>query len=394
LAEVITSEKSYSAKPLSLLIFKSKTMLRKIFLGAIVCASFNTGFSQTDSTKAATDTSKAAAAAPTSPAPTITGSVDMYYRFNFNDPKAGGTLNNYTSFTNSHNSFELGMASIRADHTFGKASATIDLGFGRRAEEFAYANPEHPTLFAIKQAFLSYAITDKFKLTMGKWATHIGYEVPDAYSNRNYSMDYMFSYGPFSHTGLRADIVLGKVSGLMFGLANETDNVSTMASAKYLIAQYSTGSANGKVKFYLNYQGSYNSSYSVTQFDAVLTATVTDKFSLGYNGTFQTRKPEGLSSGTWWGSAVYLNLDPSTKFGITLRGEYFDNKDSVLGAGTRFAGSNVFDVTLSPNIRIGNLTIIPELRLDAASAEIFDKTDGVTGIKSTVSALLAATYHF
>jgi Putative beta-barrel porin-2, OmpL-like. bbp2 len=368
-------------------------MLRKIFLGAIVCLSFISGFSQTDSTKAAApaDSTKPA---PTSPAPTITGSVDAYYRFNFNDPKAGGNLNNYTSFTNSHNSFELGMASIRADHSFGKASATIDLGFGRRAEEFAYANPEHPTLFAVKQAFVSYAISDKFKLTMGKWATHIGYEVPDAYSNRNYSMDYMFSYGPFSHTGLRADIVLGKKSGLMLGIANVTDNVTTMSSAKYLIAQYSTGSANDKVKLYVNYQGSYNSAFSTSQFDVVLTGTVTSKFSVGYNGTIQMTKPEGLSTGTWWGSAVYLNLDPTTKFGITLRAEYFDNKDSVVGAGTPLAGTNVFDVTLSPNIRIGNLTIIPELRLDAAKDDIFEKSDGITGIKSTVTGILAATYHF
>src|SRR6186713_2833678 len=67
----------------------------------------------------------------------ISGSVDAYYRFNFANPKSGNT-NNLTSFTNSQNSFELGMASIRADHSFGKASATIDLGFGRRAEEFSY----------------------------------------------------------------------------------------------------------------------------------------------------------------------------------------------------------------------------------------------------------------
>src|ERR1700733_6719102 len=87
----------------------------------------------------------------TSPTPTITGSIDVYYRYNFNDPKSGGT-NNYTSFTNSQNSFELGMASLRADHSFGKASATIDLGFGRRAEGFAYGYPEHPSLFAVKQA--------------------------------------------------------------------------------------------------------------------------------------------------------------------------------------------------------------------------------------------------
>src|SRR5450755_4688065 len=88
-----------------------------------------------------TDSTKKTSPTPTSPTPTITGSVDVYYRYNFNDPKSGAT-NNYTSFTNSQNSFELGMASIRADHSFGKASATIDLGFGRRAEEFSYNDGE------------------------------------------------------------------------------------------------------------------------------------------------------------------------------------------------------------------------------------------------------------
>ena len=354
-------------------------MLRKFFLVAMVIFMVNASWAQTDSTKPA----------PTSPAPTITGSVDAYYRFNFNDPPAASGLNNYTSFTNSQNSFELGMASIRADHSFGKASATIDLGFGRRAEEFSYANPGHPTLFAVKQAFISYSVTDKLKFTMGKWATHIGYEVTDAYLNRNYSMDYMFSYGPFSHTGIRADITTGKKSALMVGIANETDNVTTNASPKYLIAQYSTGTANDKVKVYLNYQGSYNSAFDKTQFDVVLTGAVTDKFSVGYNGTIQSFKPTGGTSNSWWGSAVYLNLDPTSVFGITLRGEYFDDQKAVV-FGT---GTSIFDLTLSPNIRIGNLTIIPELRYDGAQKDIFQKSDG-TQIKSTVTGLLAATYHF
>ncbi len=354
-------------------------MLRKIFLVCMAMLVFIFSYAQTDSTKPA----------PTSPAPTITGSVDGYYRFNFSDPPANSNFNNYTSFTNSQNSFELGMASIRADHSFGKASATIDLGFGRRAEEFSYANPDHPTLFAVKQAYINYAVSDKVTFTLGKWATHIGYEVTDAYLNRNYSMDYMFSYGPFSHTGIKAQITTGKKSALMLGIANATDNVTTTASPKYLIAQYSTGTKNDKVKVYLNYQGSYNYMFSKTQFDVVLTGTVTDKFSVGYNGTVQMYEPKGGTSDSWWGSAVYLNLDPTTIFGITLRGEYF-NDDHAIVFGT---GTSIFDVTLSPNIRISNLTIIPELRLDAAQKNIFEKTDG-TGTSSTFTALLAATYHF
>jgi len=337
---------------------------------------FNSAYAQTDSI------------IPVSPAPTITGSVDTYFRYNFNDPKSGAT-NNFTSFTNSQNSFQLGMASIRADHSFGKASATVDLGFGTRAEEFSYGDPDHSTLFAVKQAYLSYAISDKFKLTMGKWATHIGYEVTDAYLNRNYSMDYMFSYGPFSHTGLKADIGLGAKSALMIGVANATDIVAEAGSRRYAIAQFSTGTANDKVKAYLNYQGSYGGSFSTTQFDLVVTGAVTDKFSIGYNGTVQTTKPDGGSSDSWWGSAVYLNVDPTTAFGITLRGEYFDNKKAVVAA----PATSIFDLTLSPNFRVGNLTIIPELRLDAGKDAIFEKNDG-TATKTTVTGILAATYHF
>jgi hypothetical protein len=329
----------------------------------------------------------------------ITGSVDVYYRYNFANAKdAGGNpvTNNYTSFTNTHNSFELGMASLQASHSFGKASVFADLGFGRRAEEFNYPDGESnadkngfTSLAAVKQLYLSYALSDNFKLTMGKWATHIGYELVDAYLNRNYSMSYMFSYGPFSHTGIKADIGLGGKSALMVGVANPTDQATTLSSRKYAIAQFSTGTSDDKVKAYVNYQGSYGGSYSLTQFDLVLTGAISDKFSVGYDGTVQSVKPQYGGNDSWWGSALYLNLDPTSTFGITLRGEYFSNKKEVVTA----PGTSIFDVTLSPNIKVGNLTIIPELRLDAAKDEVFIKNDG-SPTKSTVSGILAATYHF
>ncbi|CAN5222077.1 hypothetical protein BH11BAC6_BH11BAC6_01810 [soil metagenome] len=352
-------------------------MFSKIISTSIAVIFCVSAFSQIDSTKPLL--------------PTITGSVDAYYRYNFSNPQSGAT-NNFTSFTNSQNSFELGMASIKADHSFGKASATIDLGFGRRAEEFSYANPEHSSLFAIKQAYVSYAISDKFKLTMGKWATHIGYELVDAYLNRNYSMDYMFSYGPFSHTGLKADISLGGKSAFMVGIANPTDNVTTTSSTKVIIGQFSTASKNDKLKAYLNYQGAnFGSAGSMNQLDLIVTGAVTDKFSVGYNGTIQSQKPKDGSSKSWWGSALYFNVDPTSNFGLTLRGEYFDNKKGLLAIGEM--ASNIFDLTLSANFKVGNLTISPELRMDNSSEEIFEKADGAAA-KSTLTGILAATYHF
>src|SRR6185436_10674496 len=198
----------------------------------------------------------------------ISGSADAYYRYNFDNAKDSGRTNNYTSFTNSQNSFELGMASLKADYAVGKVDAVVDLGFGRRADEFSYN--DNGTLTAIKQLYISFAPSDKVKFTMGKWGTHVGYELLDAYLNRNYSMDYMFSYGPFFHTGLKADFTLGNF-GLMLGVTNPPDMVTASFAKKYFIGQFSAASKNGKLKGYLNYVGGKDlGSNSTNQIDLVV----------------------------------------------------------------------------------------------------------------------------
>jgi hypothetical protein len=320
----------------------------------------------------------------------ITGSVDAYYRYNFNNPKTA-PYNNLTSFIRSHNSFELGMASIRADHSFGKVSATIDLGFGTRAEEFTYNDAN--TRLALKQAYVSYAPSSRFKFTLGTWATHVGYELVDAYLNRNYSMSYMFTNGPFTHTGLKADISLGGKTALMVGVSNPTDFRTAPGLPKSFIAQFSTGSIDEKFKVYLNLVAGKQSNYKkVIQPDMVATWAVAPKFSLGFNATLQSVKVDSDSTGNfkqyqWWGTALYLNFEPVSWFAVTVRGEYIGDKDEYLGL------KHVFAPTLSTNFKIDNLTIIPEFRLDKAGNQTFYKS-GTGNTNSTGSFVLAASYHF
>ena len=128
---------------------------------------------------------------------------------------------------------------------------------------------------------------------------------------------------------------------------------------------------------------------SATQLDLVLIGTVSDKFSIGYNGTVKTIKPDTTSNQSSWGSAVYLTASPSSIFSITLRGEYFGDEKDAFGLGT-----NVFDLTLSPNFKIGNLTIIPEIRLDNAKDDGYFVDHDGNSTKSTFTGILAATYHF
>ncbi|MCC6727517.1 MAG: porin [Saprospiraceae bacterium] len=339
-------------------------------------------------------TAQTATADTSAPAPSpfkVSGFADVYYRYDF--AKTAG--NNRTSFTNSHNDFELGMVSAKLEHSLGKVGLLADVGFGRRAEEFAYTDIN--TRLAIKQLNLSYTTKNGLKLTAGNWATHIGYELVDPFLNRNYSMSYMFSYGPFSHTGIKAEKTFGNW-GVMLGMANPTDFKSFAGNEKYVIGQLSTTSANEKIKVYLNYQGGkFNDSSRVKQVDIVLTAALAEKFSLGLNGTaasyqFMDAENEFGDMNTWWGTALYLNFDPKDWFGLTLRSEYFSDTKG-LNVFSSVGGGSLIATTLSANFKAGNLIFIPEVRFESASKEIFtDQEDGFT--KTATSVLMAAVYTF
>ena len=337
------------------------------------------------------------------PKPTITGSVDLYYRYNFQNAKTPGVFNNFTSFTNSQNSFELGMASVKIDHSWGKVSGVLDLGFGKRAEEFSYNDRtfsvddngdavSSPNLMAaVKQAYVTYAPSDKVKFTFGKFGTHVGYELLDPQLNRNYSMSYMFSYGPFFHTGIKMDIAASKNISFMVGISNPTDMTTASFEKKYFLGQIHGASNDGSFSAYLNYVGGKNlAKTSTSQFDLVVTEKVSDKFSVGVNATTRSLKYTASTKQSFWGSALYLNFDPTSTFGLTLRGEYFDDKKNGTDG---YIGTSVFAGTLSANVKIGGLTIIPELRLDNAKDPIFLKNDA-SSVKSAGAFILAAVYSF
>jgi hypothetical protein len=367
-------------------------MLRKFFVA--LSATTLGLFSNAQTASVVTDT----VATPTEEAEepkltfTITGSADAYYKYDLAKTKA----NTYTSFTGTHNNFSLGMAIVKFEHKGNKVGAVLDLGFGPRAKEFAYT--DDGITQAIKQLYVTYSPADWIKFTAGTWGTHVGYELLDPQLNRNYSMSYMFTNGPFSHTGLKADITKGK-HGFMLGVSNATDfriAPDGYINKKFVLAQYSLA-ASDNVKIYLNYVGGKNYDTSkVKQFDAVLTAKLSDKFNIGFNGTVNStqfwdgaKNTEGQS---WWGSALYLNVDPQPWFGLTLRGEYFDDKNH-LKLVMAPDGCKMFATTLSANFKTGGFTFIPEFRIDNASEAMFIDKNGAAK-KSAGDFLLAAIYSF
>jgi hypothetical protein len=182
----------------------------------------------------------------------------------------------------------------------------------------------------------------------------------------------------------------------MVWLTNYTDQSTATTSTKNFIAQFSGGSKNGKLKFYLNYSGfgggklggNPSGLKSLNQFDLVVLGTISSKFNIGYNGTVQSRKPISGSSGSWIGNALYLNFDPTAKVGITLRSEVISDSKTIY-----YGTKSIFANTISFDCKVGPLTIIPELRFESAQSNFYLKNDG-SGTKSTASALLAAVYKF
>lgn len=351
-------------------------MLRKLSLISCLALVAFTSFAQEDSTKKSNWT--------------FTGFVDGYFRSDFNQ----NLSNNRTSFTNSNNKVALGMVSAKVDYAYKKFSLTADLGAGKRAEEFAYN--DKGVFSYVKQLYASYAPTDWLKLTAGTWATHVGYELVDPYANRNYSMSYMFSYGPFLHTGVKADLTFGS-SGFMVGIANPTDyRKAPTGSKKFILLQWSQ-TINEDVKLYLNYVGGQRpgDSAKTKQIDLVVTAKINDELGLGFNGTVNSIKLQTnnnyAAASSWSGAAVYLNYDPVEKVGLTLRSEVFNDKNQLSALGSALTGTSILANTLSANIKLGKFTLIPELRHETAGKNIYFAKDGASK-NSDVSFLIGAYF--
>ena len=309
----------------------------------------------------------------------ISGSVDTYYRFNINaanDPDSEGYPVPATSFANGAG-FSLGMANIVAAYEGEKAGMVADLVFGPRGNEAVFGSTLGSSPI-VNQLYAYWNVSESLTLTLGNFNTFLGYEVISPTGNFNYSTSYMFSYGPFSHTGIKADIAMGDVS-LMLGAFNTTDATETSPDGQYF----------GGVQ--VGYKGTYlNFLFDDDFFQADLTAgwDLTESFYLGVNGT--------TASDNFYGAALYLQNSFSDAFALGLRGEYFS--DEGVGALPTLAdgtiAENVIDVTLSGNFFIGNLTVIPEFRVDLYSEDVIVPETGEDPQGSLASFLLAAVYSF
>ena len=303
----------------------------------------------------------------------FSGTVDTYFRASFSeDPVAPKT-----SFANL-NGFALGMANFIVSYEDEKSGFVADVVFGPRGSEAVFGSSGNSSEL-VNQLYAYYIVAEGVKITLGNFNTFLGYEVISPAVNFNYSTSYMFSYGPFSHTGIKADFTLSDDISLMLGVFNQTDQTeanydryTAFGAQLGLYSQYINLLA-GEDYFQIDYTGGFD---------------LSDSFFLGINATTAT-----LEGDTGFiGVALYPQITKSDSFVIGLRGEFFSETDGF-GALISDGDADNFSLTLTGSYSAGNFIFKPEFRIDSASSEIF----AISPIKtadSLASFVVAAIYSF
>ncbi len=346
------------------------TNFGKIFILALLTLTVTTAVAQEEETK---------------PKFSFSGSVDAYYRANLTAPNDEEAIAPGSSFAQLPG-FSLGMANIIAAYEGEKVGFVADLVFGPRGTDAIFASPMYSaTGDIVNQLYVYWNVSDAVTLTFGNFNTFLGYEVISPVANFNYSTSYLFSYGPFSHTGLKADFDLGSDWSAMVAVMNPTDLTEFNPTGDYAV-----GAQLGYSGQFLNFlysQGGFEIDYT-GGFD------LSEEFFLGLNAAHFSAEDDG---GSFTGVALYPQYAVSETFSLGLRGEYFMTGDffgDVASIGSDVDGDgSVLALTLTGSATIGDLILKPEIRLDSSAEDAFIDND-LAPTKSLASVLFAAIYSF
>ncbi|MBL0740277.1 outer membrane beta-barrel protein [Chryseolinea lacunae] len=359
---------------------------------------------------------------------TLSGSIDTYYRTSFKtkNPFAesySGGLTPYASSTSFADlkGFSLGMVNLVAAYQGEKAGFVADVVFGPRGKAAVFGTKSGQAI--INQMYAYLKLGKSVTLNLGQFNTFLGYEVISPTINFNYSTSYLFSWGPFNHTGLRADFDFGNGFIGKLAVMNPTDIVEFNPVNTYTLGlqlgktsdaggiwfNFLYGDQDGKLKVeeFPGADGDLTSAGKLFQADLTTGWNLSDAFYLGFNTSYQTTasgerfvtptqiQDIGGDGSSFFGVAIYPKVTLSESFALGLRAEQFMVKNGHLGIfGLDDNGDgSVTEVTLSGNYKVGGLTLIPEFRIDKTSEDsFFDKNGDPKTLMSSFT--MAAVYKF
>ncbi|HEV7389671.1 MAG TPA: porin [Gemmatimonadaceae bacterium] len=365
---------------------------------------------RTESGKAATDSAPASTTATAAAIPkwfdliAVNAFVSSAYQYNGNRPETG--TNSYRVFDFNDNSFNLDVAELVVQIAASKpndAGFRLDITGGNSIPQVSKAQDQTVAQFDLQQVFASYIapLGSGLRFDVGKYVTHMGYELIEGYDgyNDNYSRSILFGYAiPFTHTGVKASYAFSsKVAG-MLEVVNGWDLVHDNNRAKSVGAQL-TLTPVAPFSVLLNWIGGpeiENDNHTRRNvFDIVATIKPTSTLTLGVNGDYGTENGTSRvnpgSDATWKGIAGYATVALTSKLSVALRGETLHD-DGGTRLGTDFK-TTLSEGTFTPAYKFTDHVVLRgEVRMDRASQPILAKGDTFSDRQTTAGVNFIIVY--
>ena len=285
------------------------------------------------------------------------------------------------------------------DLTIGKDADTI-ASYGTISKSKGPANGANH-YFDVTQAYAHFGAAP-FTIIAGKYVTLAGAEVIKSDSDVNYSRSILFGYAiPFAHTGVRATWKMSDTLSLIGGVNQGWDAVSDPNSDK-TAELGATFAPSKEMSFSAVYYGGKEllSNYPKSDLngmrnlvDVVGTFTLSEQMTLVLNYDYGTQDKAAFDGGKakWQGLAAYLNYQVNEQWRVSLRGEYFDDKDGYrTGVAQKWKEATVTLAYLPTKA----WEIRGEFRADKSDKEAFLKSDGVSATDTQRSFGLEVLYKF
>ncbi|MET0553135.1 MAG: porin [Vicinamibacteria bacterium] len=308
--------------------------------------------------------------APEPPKVDVSGFVDAYYGYNFNqvDPA-------FRTFDVQHNAFSLSLAEVAFSKPVtadSRVGFRVDLDFGKTADLVAAFEPESDGSEIYKHLQQGYVslLTDKVTWDVGRFVTPIGAEVIESQDNWNYTRSILFGYAiPFNHTGVRATYAASDKASFAAFLLNGW-NAGSEINGDKTFAVNATLKPSPRFTWYLNYMGGKEVADGDTRHLVDTTASLALSDKLTVMGNFDYGKEGDVK---WWGAAGYAKYQATPEWALVGRYEYVDDTEG----GFMLLGTTGQSLTVTSDHTVaGALKARLEYRTDFADAELFPKDDG------------------
>lgn len=319
----------------------------------------------------------------------FSGFIETSYNYNF----SGGMTNSLRSYDVRANQILLNNAHLGITGSpSDKVSYVAEVDFGTDAAVHGLLHQSAldagPVAVDLQEGYVTYAFSDKFKFTGGKFVTFQGIEVIEGPLNPTISRGYLYGLAEaFTHVGGYFTIIPSDVIDIKVGVINGWDLLIDNNPDKSFISRLGVNLGSPLsfgISFYTGIE-QVNSENWRNSIDLTGVTNAISGVALYFQGNYGTETFTDTTGDTdtkWFGFGIQPVIALSETFDLGLRAEYFADDQ---GARTSIAGLNAFNLTLVPTLKCEGVIFRLEYRFDSSNKEIFIEETGISDNSSTVS---------